>query len=222
MRDLIKNLEKLYYFGSITFENALVVFNFEYTTRLVKIFELLFTENSLKAMIECVEQWCIMPNKIYELVKSLLLFLYCDRVKCVSVNMDLVGVISKENIDSICVKIIDVFSGRGLDIDLIFDKLFMFFDKSKIYSKVELCVFFVRLYNYIHLYNLNTKREGVSVGEQLNSVENKQECGRRFVGGYKKSDVCSEDVENQKLYPHSLLNLGFNSKKKSEVDMLGR
>jgi len=219
LRDLIKNLEKLYYFGDITVENAITVFNFGYAKNLIDTMNLLFTEGSLNKLLEHLECWRDDPNKIFTLLRSIILQMYCTYVNNIDIDIESVSVVSGKDIEIVFNQMFNISSKLNLDMNTIFDKLFSIFDRDRMYSTVELYSFIIKTYNFIHLYNFNLKINK-NVTPSSGVVKIRQLNGRQFVDGYSKQVVEHNIQESETLYPHSLLNCGFSSKKKSDINIV--
>lgn len=222
-RDLIKNLEKVYYFGGITLDNVLTVFNFDYARNVVGIFDALFGGEDVSEILKDLNAWNMSPDVIFNTLKSFILMLYCNNYKNMGLNIDHVGFISEASVAGVYNNLLNIADSNGLDIGILFDKLLTMFDRRPTLSNIELQIYMVRLYNYIYLYNLDNKGkdlERVNVKPYIMKESIKQE-GRKFIESYQRPEVSpvSESAEG-KIYPHSLINLGFSSKKKSEINMV--
>lgn len=222
-RDLIKNLEKVYYFGDIALDNVLTVFSFNYAENVVGVFNRLFGGGDISEILKGLNEWNMAPDAIFNTLKSFILALYCNNYKDMNLNIDRVGFISEESMTGVYSKLLNIANTSGLDMGVLFDKLFTMFDRRSTLSVVELQTYMVRLYNYIYLYNLDSKGKNLEKINIKQSVmkENIKQEGRKFIESYQRPEVSpvSESAEG-KIYPHSLINLGFSSNKKSEINMV--
>lgn len=224
-RDLIKNLEQVNYFGDITFENTLMVFNLNYVQNLIQITSGLFSKDNLKIVLSTLREWYSQPGNIFNILKSFLLTLY--KVKylglkdCDDVSFSL---ISEKDIEKIYQKCYNLTKEYDLNIEVVFDGLFSRMSGTKIGSYIELYAFIILLYNFIHLRRCETqeiKKIGLNP-TKVSGVTTKE--GREFIKAYKQNSVETEEEVsiggNGKMYPHLLLNKGFSFKKKTDVNIV--
>lgn len=217
-RDLVKNLEKVLYFGDITLENTLTIFNLDYIQSLVKIYKAIFIKENLVEVLRHIKDWYVAPGKIFEELKIFIIALYCSKYKNINVQLsDIFSCIPKQDIDEIWNNLQIIVKEFNIKVEDLFKVIFEVFNKSGVTSYIDLYHFVIKLYNSIYNHHLGDKSKIIN-RVKINNISNKKE-GRKFIKGYNKVNNLNNEIKGGNLYKHSLLSYGFSFRKNDEVNI---
>ena len=217
----------MYYFGDITLDNALMVFNVNYLRYLVRIFKDLFLKDSLEKVLNYVGEWHDQPGDIFNVLRSFLIALYGRKCIKVEFQEDIIfSSIPKADMENIYSGMYTLAKEYNVEMEAIFDALFTEFNRSKVFSRIELYSFLISLYNFIHMHKCKVKTQKRASLKNKPQIKNSiRKEGREFIRGYKKEEL-KKDLDGacirvgEKIYPHNLLSLGFSFKQKTEINII--
>lgn len=210
-RDMIKNLEQVSYFGDINLENVILVFDLNYIQDLMFIFESLFSRNGIDSILQN-ELLKLRPLDIFKGLQSFILEIYYISR---GLNLEINPLLKKDFKDRIYLKIIETFNKK--DISLFLDGILNKFKNIVINSQIEISIFLINLYTFIHE---DIKEIEIPLKKKSEYSSNISSCNRRkFVEGFENKILKIEDKKEIILDIKSLSKYGFKFKNKSELNI---
>lgn len=236
-RDLLKNLEQISYLGDINLENVKLIFNLDFIKNLIQIYNAIL-DDDIDKVVDLIRFWQDSPESISERILEFSLVLYYRFVRGSDVNINpIFRFIPKNDFNEIFLKLKNLARESGIDSDTAINSILQFLREEDIHSKVALELSMVNLIGLIHLRRFNINgNSSTTIVVPKKSLSKKP--GRRFVKNYTPElpqrppptqtqlnapsptlDVQTplQPKEEQKIFKHTLLEKGFNSKK--DIDL---